>query len=76
MQNHPAFQELGYRLGSLRLYSLAAVLRYIAHKLVGAQYHEYEAITSKSCGYAGWLEHPRLGVLAFRRMGGTLQFKW
>lgn len=75
-REYPAFQAVGYWLGSAHLYWLAAALRYFAHRLLGAQYHEYEPVETKSHGYLGWFEHPRCGVLCFQRTDGTLQYKW
>lgn len=75
-QPNPTFQAFCYRLNDLGLYRLAAGLRYVLHKVIGAQYHEYEPVETKSHGYLGWFEHPRCGVLCFQRTDGTLQYKW
>jgi hypothetical protein len=70
----PAFQQLGYILTTVGLNRVAAALRYVALRLSGFDLEKtYEGDLA---GYVGYIKHPRLGVLAFRRLDGTLQYRW
>lgn len=81
---YPFFMHLCWFLNTLRLYGLAAGLRWwvcntttMAGKfltpppLLWKHYDHPEEV-----GYRGWVEHAKHGVLAFVRMDDSLQFMW
>lgn len=73
----PPFQQARYTLNGLNLFALSAAFARLAYSLHKAQCIEQVYTHGPQAGYTGWIEHPRLGVLAFRRAdSGELQFKW
>lgn len=72
----PIFQRQRYILNGLGLSGIAAALARLIYGLHRAECLERKYDNAPAAGYIGWIEHPRYGILAFRRADGGLQFKW
>jgi hypothetical protein len=72
------FNTICWWLNRARLSVLVAALRWVLAGLLRPwqRCFVYSAPPEQVAGYAGWLEVPGLGVLAFRRADGSLQWRW
>jgi len=72
------FNTICWWLNRARLSRLVAALRARVAGLLRPwqRVRTYAAPPAAVAGYTGWLEVPRLGVLAFRRADGTWQWRW
>lgn len=64
--------EICWRLNTWGFSFLAALLRLVLAVVLPTEEKFYDVETA---GYKGWVESP-LGVLAFRRAEGDLQWRW
>lgn len=72
----PPLQAARYTLNAVGWNVVAALFARLAYRLYRRECVE-RFYTTPQAGFVGWIEHPRLGVLAFRRQDtGALQFKW
>lgn len=74
---YPHFMRLCWWLTEHRLAPVAAGLRWAAY-MIGDGEHllikDYD--DPANVGYRGWVEKPGLGVVAFVKLDGSLQFMW
>lgn len=69
------FLHFCHTLNSLGLSVIAAFLRRcVSLFLVSLTIRYYQ--NPEQVGYAGWIESPRVGVLAFIRADHTVQWRW
>ena len=67
------FLSFCHALNALRLSWIAAALRYVVASF--APLSEGRYANPDAVGYDGWIDSP-LGVLAFIRRDGSLQWRW
>lgn len=72
----PFFMKVCWRLNALKLSYLSAFFRWIAFKGLGHRVFLYLYSSPDNVHYLGWYEANRLGVLAFKQLDGSLQFRW
>lgn len=66
-----------WHLNRFRLSRLVALLAFLI-LLVGRPFATERTYSDNSIvpGYTGWVSLPFIGVIAFRRDDGTLQYRW
>ena len=73
----PLFQQARYTLNGLNLFAVSAAFARLAYALHKADCIERPYNNGPQAGFVSWIEHPQLGILAFRRADNlTLQFNW
>lgn len=70
------FNTACFYLNIARLSWLVAGVRLALHMLFAWACKEERYEKPSNVGYQGWVELPRVGPLAFRRMNGRLQYRW
>lgn len=70
------FNDLCYRLNVLHLSWLAALIRLAVHHLGLHRSAENAYRNPDGVGYSGCIEVRGVGPVAFRRLDGSLQYRW
>ena len=70
------FLRLSHGMNRVGLSWLIALVRMLLFKVLRANVYEEEYTYPEKVGYRSWLKHLKLGVLAFRRLDGTIQYRW
>lgn len=70
------FLRICHGMNRLRLSLVVMLLRILVHMVCAPFAEERTYVKPEKVGYLSTIVIPRLGAVAFRRMNGSLQYRW